>query len=98
MHVILSSPILLEDGEYIRSTISQEMAQRWVNVNRPINYSQHQTTKILGVDPATARQNTPGYDEALIIAPKERLEFGREYSQDEIESIGVDFILITRVG
>jgi hypothetical protein len=97
MHVILSSPILIEDGKFTRKTISQEDAQKWVDENCPMNFSNHQTTKILGLKPATSRENTTSYDEALIISPKERLEFGREYTQAEIEKIGVLFVLIRKL-
>ncbi len=97
MQVILSSPVLLEDGKYKRKTISRRKAQRWVDKNGPVNFSQHQTTKILGVEPAATREVTRAYDEALIISPNERLEFGREYTKDEIEKIGVTFVLITKV-
>jgi hypothetical protein len=98
MQVILSSPILVEDGVFRRAEISQEEAQDWVISNNPINFSAHQTTKILGVEPAATRENTHGYDEALIISPNQRLEFGREYTKAEIEKIGVTFLMIIKVG
>ncbi|MHC4397140.1 MAG: hypothetical protein ACYS1A_15985 [Planctomycetota bacterium] len=96
IQVILSSPILVEDGEFTRKTITQKEAQIWVNKNCPTNFSQHQITKILGVEPAATRENTPGYDEALIISPNDRLEFGREYTKAEIKEIGVSFVLIQK--
>lgn len=96
MQVILSSPILVEDGKFTRKTISQKKAQKWVDRNGPVNFSSHQTVKILGVEPASTRENTPGYDEALIISPLGRLEFGREYTKEEIEEIGVEFVLIKK--
>lgn len=97
MQVILSSPILLEDGQFNRKTITRRQAQKWVDQNAPVNFSQHQTVKILGVEPAATRENTPAYDEALIISPKDRLEFGREYTKEEIEKIDVAFVLIAKV-
>lgn len=97
MQVILSAPILIEDGMFTRNTISQKKAQKWVDRNGPVNFSGHQTTKILGVEPAATREITPGYDEALIISPNSRLEFGREYTKREIEEIGVTFCMITKV-
>jgi hypothetical protein len=97
MRVILSSPILIEDGTFTRKTITQREAQDWVDKNRPLNFSGHQTTKILGVEPAATREITKSYDEALIISPQDRLEFGREYTKEEIEEIGVTFVLIEKV-
>lgn len=97
MQVILSSPILVEDGKFIRTTISQKKARRWVEKNAPVNFSRHQTVNILGIAPASTRENTSGYDEALIISPNSRLEFGREYTTEEIEAIGVSFVLIKKV-
>lgn len=95
--VILSSPILIEDGKFERKTISREQAQRWVLENGPLNFCGHEATKILGVEPATKRENSPGYSQALIIIPNERLEFGREYTKKEIEEIGVTFVLIEKM-
>lgn len=97
MQVILSSPILIEDGTFTRKTVTQKQAQDWVDKNVPSNFSGHQTVKILGVEPAATRENTPGYDEALVISPNSRLEFGREYTKAEIEKIGVVFLLIMKV-
>jgi hypothetical protein len=96
MHVILSSPILVEDGDFNRRTITQTEAAAWVDQNGPVNFSGHQTVKILGVEPAATRRDTVSYDEALIISPRQRLEFGREYTVDEIKAIGVSFVLITK--
>lgn len=97
MHVILSSPLLIEDGDFNRKTITRTEAQTWVDENGPINFSQHETVKILGVEPASTREETISYDEALVISPQKRLEFGREYTVKEIEAIGVNFVLITKV-
>lgn len=46
MQVILSSPILVEDGTFRRETISQQEAQDWVNKNGLVNFSQHQTVLV----------------------------------------------------
>lgn len=94
--VILSSPILVEDGTFTRKTISQVEAQAWVDKNGPINFSEHQTVKILGLEPADTRENVLYYSEALIISPNERLEFGREYTVEEIKAISVEFVMILK--
>jgi hypothetical protein len=96
MRVILSSPVLLQDGSFNRKTISRRAARKWVEKHRPTNYCTHQTVKLLGIDPANSREECLGYDEALIATPKGRLDHEREYSWQEIEHIGVDFVLITR--
>lgn len=97
MQVILSSPILVEDGTFVRKTISRKKAQKWVDENEPVNFCGHQTVKMLGVAPAATRANALYYDEALIIVPSERIEFGREYTKEELEAIGVEFVLIAKV-
>jgi hypothetical protein len=96
MEVILSSPIIIEDGDFNRKTITQEEAQAWVDENGPVNFSEHKTVEILGVEPASTRENTVSYDEALVISPRQRLEFGREYTIEELKAIGLDFVLITK--
>lgn len=97
LQVILSSPVLIEDGTFTRKTITQKQAQAWVDQNGPVNFCGHQTVKILGVEPTATRENTPGYDEGLIISPLKRLEFGREYTIEEIEKVGVVFVMIKKV-
>lgn len=96
--VILSTALLLGDGTYQMRTISQAEAQEWVNTHSPRNFVGHQTVKLLGLEPATDRAVCQGYDEALCLKPRGRMEFGREYTVSEISEIGVDFQLITKVG
>lgn len=96
--VILSSPILIEDGKFERETLTKREAQEWLWDGNPAKiFTNHQTVKALGLEPATAREECISYDEALIISPNQRLEFGKEYTQKEIEDIGVTFVLISRV-
>ena len=95
--VILSSPILIEDGTFKRETLTKREAQEWMWDGNPVTiFTNHETVKVLALEPATNR-DCVGYDEALIISPNQRLEFGREYTQSEIEAIGVEFRLISKV-
>ena len=96
-YVILSGPILLEEGRYALTAISMEEAQLWVEANAPENFCGHQTVKILGVDPAQARRSCAGYDEALILKPRSRLEWGKQYTVKQIREIGVDPVLVTKL-
>lgn len=93
--VILSASILLEDGIFHRKTITFEEALEFSKDS--YNYVLHDTVKMLGVEPAIIRESCPSYIQALILQPKQRLKFGKEYSLEEIEEIGVDFILITKM-
>ncbi len=95
--VVLSSPILLEDGEFKRQTITLSEAREWVEVQEPEIFTNHETVKILGLEPAKERKTCEGYDEALVLQPVHRLEFGREYTRQEIEEIGVTAILISKI-
>lgn len=96
-YVVLSSPLLLEDGTFTRREITPDEARVWVETHRPKNFSGHETVKIVGLAPDKDRRQCNGYDEALVLQPRARLEFGREYSVAEIEEIGVDAVLITRI-
>jgi len=97
MKAILSTTLILGEGTFTAKKISFEQAISWVLGNDFNNFCGHQTTKILGIQPAESREQCTGYAEALCLAPKERLEFGREYTRKEILEIGVDFTLISRV-
>ena len=92
--VILSAPIIIGTGTFSVRHISAEEAMEFAA--GAVNYCGHQTVKMVGINPAASRRDCTGYDQALIVSPKERLEFGREYTKEEIEEIGVDYILIYR--
>lgn len=93
---ILSTPLVLSEGEYSVRRISLDEARDWVRRNQPVNYCGHETVRALGYEPACTRETCSGYDEALAIKSKRRLEFGREYSCDEIKKIGFELLLLTR--
>jgi len=95
--VILSTTMLLDAGKYVMEELSIGAAQLWVRTYSPINYSGHQTVKLLGIAPATSREQCKRYDQALVLKPASRLEFGKEYSLEEIEKIGVTAYLISRI-
>ncbi len=90
--VILSAPIIIGTGTFEVVPVSIEKARELAEGAEV--FSQHQTVKVLGVEPATARKNCTGYDVAIIATPKQRLEFGREYTLEEIQAIGVSCIAI----
>lgn len=93
--VILSTPMLLTEGEFRMKEISLEEAKAWVAEHNPTNFVGHQTVKALGLEPATSRDVCTGYAEALSLKVNGRIEFGKEYSVEEILSIGVTCFLIT---
>lgn len=97
MKVILSTALILEDGLFQSRSLSLDEARAWVIENQPKNFCGHQTVKVLGIEPAATREACTGYEQALCLSAKGRLEFGKEYSVEEIEQIGVDFRLITRI-
>jgi len=94
--VILSTPLLLEEGIFSARIISLDEAREFVRRNQPQNFCGHQTVKVLGLEPSTSRDVCKGYDAALCLKPKGRLEFGREYTVEEILEIGVIPFLISK--
>lgn len=98
MKVLLSTTLVVNEGTFKVVKLTKEQAERWVNDNVVINYCGHATTLILGITPAATREQCESYTEALCLKPLGRLEFGKEYTREEIEQIGVDFTLITKLG
>lgn len=96
-NVILSSTLLIEDGVFKRSTLTHSEALEWVDFNDPINFVGHETVRILDLLPALSREVCIGYDTALCLKPIGRLEFGKEYTKEEIEANGVEFVLIEKL-
>ena len=94
--VILSAPLVLEEGTFAVRRVSLAQAKRWIRENRPTNYCGHQSVRLLGVNPSRARESCPGYTEAVALKVRRRLAFGREYSEDEITAADIDIFLITR--
>jgi len=86
---------MLSEGTHTMKEISLTHAESWVAENDPTNFSGHQTVKLVGVVPATSREQCEGYDTALVLKPNSRLEFGKEYTLPEIQEIGVTAYLIT---
>lgn len=96
LNVILSTALILEAGDYKVINLSLDAAKQWVMDNHPINYSGHATTLAVGVEPSKTRDVCDQYDNALVLKPLGRLEFGREYTLDEVLEIGVQPMLIAR--
>lgn len=97
MFAILSTSLILEDGNFEVSTLNLDQAWAWVRERNPTNFCGHETVRVLGLEPAKTRETCPGYTEALCLSPRGRLEFGREYSVEEILRIGVNFRLIRKL-
>lgn len=93
--VILSTPMLLTTGLFRMEEITLEEAKAWVAEHNPVNYVGHQTVKVLGLEPATSRDVCTGYNQALSLKVNGRIEFGKEYTVDEILAVGVTCFLIT---
>lgn len=96
-YAVLSTTLLLESGIFEYNEITKEQAQTWVDTHSPENFSGHETVKVLGLEPDKTRKVCEGYDKALCLSAKSRLEFGKEYTIEEIEEIGVIYALITKI-
>lgn len=92
--IILSTPLVFPETITTCREITEKQAQELVNSSNVINYSGHQTTKILGIEPSKDRKVCNGYQKALSLKPEGRMEFGREYSLEEIKEIGVRFFYL----
>jgi len=93
MKVVIVSAFIPCEGIYEIKRISKDEAIDLINKNELAGiYTNHQTIKILGLEPCQGRPifNPNGDEIQLWIKPKGRLEFGREYSIEEIEEIGYD--------
>ena len=95
-YVVLSTPMLLEVGEFKMIELTVEEATQWVVKNTPTNYVGHSTSLIVGLEPAVTREVCEAYDVALALKPVGRLTFGVEYTKEELEAIGVSCFLITK--
>ena len=92
LKVVIVSSFIPIFGHFRISKISKEKALEILKAANIQVFSQHETVKILGLEPAKERityEPNPN-DIQIWIKPKQRLEFGREYSVDEIEKIGYD--------
>ena len=96
-NVLISTPLLLEEGRFEMKRISLEEAKTWAIFNAPENFCGHETVRVLGVAPSTHRIQCDSYDVALALKPNGRLEFGKEYTVGEILEIGVTAFLITKL-
>lgn len=95
--VVLSTKLIINQGNFQAQQLTQDEALTWLCKGPVDNYHGHDTVKLIGLEPDEDRRECTGYDEALCINTKERLTFGREYSLEEIEAIGVEYTLIRRV-
>ena len=94
--VILSTALILQEGRFIAENITIEEASQWVKENNPKNYCGHATTLAVGIEPSKTRDICIEYDQALVLKPIGRLEFGREYTLQEVVEIGVQPMLISK--
>ena len=94
--VILSTPMMLEEGTFTMRQVPLCEAVRWVEAHNPTNYVGHSTVRVLGIEPATTRDVCDRYDQALSLKVQGRLDYGTEYSAEDIMALGVKAYLITR--
>lgn len=92
--VILSTPLLLEEGLFSCRKVSLQEAQEFAA--DAVNYVGHSTVKVLGIEPATTREACSAYDAALCIKVHGRVTPGVEYSVQEILALGVTFYIIEK--
>ena len=92
--VILSTPLLLETGVFEMQEVSLEFAKDFAKVAK--NFVGHSTIRILGIEPSTSREVCNCYEQALVLKVNGRLDFGKEYSVEEIEEIGYKIFLIRK--
>jgi hypothetical protein len=93
--VILSTPLLLEEGLFSCRKVSLQEAQEFAV--GATNYVAHSTVKVLGIEPAETREVCSTYDAALCIKVHGRISAGVEYSVQEILDLGVDFYIIEKL-
>jgi len=93
--VILSSPLLLEEGTFSMREIGIGEAVKFAG--QADNFCGHEQVRILGLDPRGARKVCGSYDAALVIKPNNRIEYNREYTISELEEIGYSIYLINKV-
>jgi hypothetical protein len=96
-YALLSSTIVLEPGKFEVERITLYEARRWAKKQNPICFSTHDTVRVLGVEPAERRLACESYEEALCVKPKARLDFNRQYTEEEIAEIGVKCYLIKKL-
>lgn len=96
MKAILSTALILEEGIFESKNITLEEAKDWVKLNKPTNFVGHSTVRVVGVEPANTREVCASYEQAMVLKPLGRLEFGKEYSVEEILNIGIQAQLLTK--
>ena len=88
------SSFIPAEGRWDIKKISLEEAKNLLQGAEVAVYSGHQTVKILGLSPAEGRPiYVPAGETQLWVKPKGRLDFGREYTAEEIEQIGYDIFV-----
>lgn len=94
---VLSSPILIGSDLIARQRVislskaKAMIASPYMDVGV---FTNHATIRLLGLEPDKTRKECSYYDVALVVVPNQRLEFGREYSVEEVEKIGYSIKMI----
>jgi len=98
MRAILSTPMLLTTGTFKSEIISLTEAIIWTKMYNPTCYTSHETVRLLDIDPTTIeRAECHDYYQSLVLKPNKRLAYGKEYTLEEIEEIGVTCMLTTKL-
>jgi hypothetical protein len=92
LNVILSTSMLFEEGFFKMERVELSDAKEFAKTAK--EFAGHSTVRVLDIEPCLGREVCDGFDNALVIKVRGRVEFGREYSREEIEEIGFDIYLI----
>ena len=98
--LVVVSAFIPSEGKWDIKKISLEEAKELVNKAKKVSiYTQHQTIKLINLEPDTERRVyiPQGEEKQLWLKPNGRLEFGKEYSLEELQEIGVQPFLATPI-
>jgi len=89
--VVVVSAFIPAPGKWNIQELTLEESKKLVEKADNVEvYTQHQTVKLIGLEPDSQRKTySPNGEIQLWLKPNSRLEFGREYSLEELQEIGV---------
>jgi hypothetical protein len=94
---VILSAFLPAPGGMVFYKLTDEQARKWLSLGDYENFVQHETVRIIGIEPAVERLETsPDWGQALVIRSPHRLEPRREYTQAEFEAMGYEIWLALR--
>jgi hypothetical protein len=94
---VVLSALLPAIGGMMLYELTSEQAQKWLELGPYTNYVQHDTVRLIGIEPTADRLETGSdWGQALIVRAKGRLEPRREYTSEEFEAMGYEIWLALR--